>query len=219
MKKIEYTVKEGNEKVIYEATFDPNNLIDIRKNIIEYVGISDHVSGDTDYPGFGLDFDLVRNYRVKPTEEVMEYDTEVRDVYHVDYDLIKEPDLAVLIKNFITCGDTELIDYIYSDAPHKDSKGSIENLQTERISLIDQATSILNRGKYDEDINFDTFDDIITNIKSITKNINVNKKRNLKNEADYFDLIKKEITIKEVGRMDIKTYEKAKKFIRLDRGN
>ncbi len=219
MEKIEYVVEEGNEKVIYEATFDSSNLSNIRKDIIENCGVSNHISGDTDYPGFGLDFDFVRNYKITRTDKTNEYDTEVRDIYHVEYDLIEEPELASLIKNFVAYEDPKLISYIYSNIPHKASKCSIENLQTERIDLINQAISMLNRGKYNESINFDSLKLKIANIESISKDVEANKKANLKDEAEYFDLIKSEITINEVARKNIGSIEESKIFIRLDRGN
>ena len=219
MKKIEYTVKEGNEKVIYEATFDSSNLNNIRKDIIENCGLRNHISGDTDYPGLGLDFDLIRNYKKKLTGDVQEYDTEIRDIYTEEYDLIEEPKLAGLLKDFIRYGDIKLIDYIYGNEVHKDSKNTIEYFQNERVDLIKQAISILEKGKYDETINFSSLKSIIANIESISKNIDANKKANLKDETSYIDLIKSEITINEVARENIGTIEKAKRFIRLDRGN
>ncbi len=218
MEKIEYVVEEGNEKVIYEATFDSSNLNNIRKDIIENCGLRIHISGDTDYPGLGLDFDLIRNYKKKLTGDVQEYDTEIRDIYTEEYDFIKEPMLATLIKCFTAYGSTGLIDFIYSEKTPIASKDSIENAQTERINLIDLAISILNEGKYDDEINFDSLKQIIADIETTTKNIDINKKANLKDEMTYIDLIKKEITIKEVKRIDLKTYEEVKRFIKIDRG-
>jgi hypothetical protein len=78
---------------------------------------------------------------------------------------------------------------------------------------------MLNRGKYNESINFDSLKLKIANIESISKDVEANKKANLKDEAEYFDLIKSEITINEVARKNIGSIEESKIFIRLDRGN
>ena len=218
-KTIEYTVKEGNEQVLYNATFDPEVLSCIRKDIIENCGVRTHVSTDTDCPGFGYHFDLIRNYSKVPTDKTREYDTEIRDVYHEEYDVIKEPKLASLINDFITYGWTKLIDFIYSENTVLVSKDSIENFQTERVEMIEQVISMLNRSKYNEPIDFKSLKQKIADIETISKNIEINKKAGLKDEVTYVDLIKSEIDIKEVDRIDVKTCEKAKKFITLDRGN
>ena len=218
-KTIKYTVKDGDEQVLYSATFDPEVLNGIRKDIIENCGVRTHVSTDTDCPGFGYHFDLIRNYSRTSTDKTMEYDTEIRDVYHEEYDLIKEPKLASLINEFITYGWTNLLDFIYSENTSPASKDGVENLQAERIELIEQAVSMLNRGKYNEPINFNSLKQKIADIETISKNVEINKKANLKDQTTYVDLIKSEIEIKELDREKIENIERVKKFIRLDRGN
>ena len=216
MKKVvKYVVTEGDEQVLYNATFDPEVLNGIRKDIIENCGVRTHVSTDTDYPGFGYHFDLIRNYSRTSTDETREYDTEIRDVYHEEYDLIKEPKLASLINDFITYGFTNLLDFIYSENTSPASKDGVENLQAERIELIEQAVSMLNRGKYNEPINFNSLKQKIADIETISKNVEINKKVGLKDEMTYVDLIKSEIEIKEVDREKIENIEKAKRFINI----
>ena len=216
MKKVvKYVVTEGNEQVLYNATFDPEVLNAIRKDIIENCGVRTHVSTDTDYPGFGYNFDLIRNYSRTSTDETREYDTEIRNVYHEEYDLIKEPKLASLINDFITYGFTNLLDFIYSENISPASKDGVENLQAERIELIEQAVSMLNRGKYNEPINFNSLKQKIADIETISKNVEINKKVGLKDEMTYVDLIKSEIEIKEVDREKIENIEKAKRFINI----
>ena len=105
-----YLRHEDDKMVKYDVEYDLEKLDVLRYEIINLCGKREYVSYETDYPN-AQDHLLRENYREYPVGE-KEYFEETRIVYRVEYNLIHEPILSILIRDFIQDNDPALLDYI-----------------------------------------------------------------------------------------------------------
>ena len=133
----------------------------------------------------------------------------MRRIYHVEYDLIHEPQLSKLIDNFINKNDISLLDYIFGDKKllslYDEQKSKIE----ERKSLIIKLKEMLDT-KIDK-IDYDEAKNILDQIKLINKENNSNFIE-LEDQTEYIDLVKNAITLNKIDEIDSKIYGKVIKF-------
>ena len=217
---MEYIRKENDKLVKYNVNYDKSLLNEIRLDIIENCGIRKHISEDTDYPGYLLDEKLVRNYSASETGKVREYDVEIRDIYHVEYDLITEPKLAYLIGSFLDSKDTTLLKYVLGDKEFIDTNANstLEYIYALRVDTIKNIVDLLNSKKYKGKIEFHKLRLLIDGLEHLENDITLNEKLNLKDQVEYLDIIKEAITLTKVDEIDSDTYEKVMKFKKNRRG-
>ena len=196
---MEYLKKENDYMIKYNVKYEKNYLWQIMRQIVKRCGLRVHKSVDTDYPKY--DDLFYENYIRTPIGE-KEYFEETRIIYHVEYDLIIEPILAKMIREFINNDDITLLHYIYESELYPldcdiDKKEKIEQQLVDIISENEIDYNKLRNLLDDENIDI---------IKSVNATI--------ESQEEYIDTLKKCIHLVPIAKVNYDEYDRVMKFIR-----
>jgi len=195
---MEYINFENDKVVKYDVSWDAEKLLVLYKEIVVRCGVREHKSYSTDYlpriPQL-----LMENYKEKVIGK-KEYFEETRTFYHLEYNLIKEPSLAILIRQFLDNENHELLSALLSE------EKIIENNDQSEIDakeLLGQLAEKLNS-------NSDHFEvkKITSQINEVDYNIKLNKSLNLLNQSDYIPKVKELFDFAIVDEIDLETYNR-----------
>ncbi len=103
----------------YQVTFDKEELIKIKNEIINNCSLIKHREYESDYPP-SFSKKIIRNYKSTPTGNKMEYFEEARDIYRYSYDEYNPPYLVELINQLLN-DNSDAIDKILNYDISKES--------------------------------------------------------------------------------------------------
>lgn len=205
---MEYYKFEDKEIIKYNVKFDLMSLICLKSDIISRCGDLKHRSYDTDCPN-SINKNYIYNYKEDKIGTI-DYFEESRDYFHVEYDEIIVPELAILIDDLID-GGLELIPYLLDERKFPESEIS-DNLKKE---LLDRETLLneLSSSKYKS---YDEIIKLCKEIKEISGRIvgNSGKER----QTSFLPRVKKVVSLTEIDRLDIETYNKYNNFFDINNG-
>lgn len=195
-----YLRHENDKMVKYEVEYDIEKLKNLRYEIVKLCGSREYVAYETDYSAMYHNLYNENSNETKAGKK--EYFGETRTVYHAEYNLIHEPMLSILIKNFIQKEDYTLIDYILENKEFK--KEVIEN--DKKKKLLRELKEYIS-----ENMDYDRLRNMINQLERIPDVDN----SNLENQNKYFDLVKKEIRLTKVEEIDYEAFNKAIEFVKI----
>ena len=195
---VQYMIKENDKIVKYGIKYDENTLQRLRREICHKCGIRTHHVEETAGRLYYEDI-LVENLKSK-FKYSKEYDYGYCNYYELDYNLIEEPYLSKIIKEFIKGDIINLVLLIHYDIL-KDEKTNFD-LENKRLKKILNLCIEKN----------DTYklEQISKKIKNNLDNKKINEKLNLCDQKDYVLKLKSLLVVDKIDEMD---YEEYKKFL------
>lgn len=199
---MEFLVREEDKLVKYSCECDIDALDRIRKEIIYKCGVREHKSFETDY--INIRNLYIENYQEKIVGK-KDYFEETRDIYHIEYDLIRIPRLSTIIDGFIKYEDLDLINYLNG------SKELPDELEEYKAYLARKCLEARNE-LLNSNCSIKRLRDLTDEIEGYEKCTNYLNSFNLIKQSDYLDQIREIIVLKTHGFIDYDSYNYVTSF-------
>lgn len=202
-----YYIKEEEQSFIkYEVIIQKEKLIDLKKEIIEKCSKIVHISRQS-FSNLHDDNQLIRNYKCKGTKIKENQCTADQIVYLIEYDEYKPPQLVDLI-NEILEENPEGIEKLLLENPEK--KPQEVTSEEEQEYLQAQQSIIEEVQKSIEKVDIDLLKRKIDSIRKYKQFCELNE--NQIPESNYYEAVKKCITLREVSRINKSILNKVESF-------
>lgn len=196
---IEYLIKENDKIVKYSIEYDIETLNKLRKEICIKCGIRKHIIEEQAGTRIYKEDFLLENIKSEfIRKEAADYD--YYEYYKMDYYLINEPSLSIIIKNFIKGDITDLVILLHYNIL-KDNKIDFDYENKQLMKRVDH---------YMKNDNIDKSNELLKQISENNNSKKYNKKLNLIDQKDYILKLKSLLIINKKDEMN---YEDYRKFI------
>ena len=198
MKK-EVLIKNNDKVSKYLIEYDFEKLNKLRKEICINCGFRRHIHDKKVYFNYNKKDDfLIENYKSKNVG-TKDYDYGSKDIYEIEYDIITEPKLSLMIKDFLDNKESDIFNLLIND-----------NIIIEENNIFDDLIMSLKKQslKYLEEDNIEKLKLIINDLENLVNDKIKNEKLNLDNQNNYVLKLKSLIKINKIDEMSIIEYNK-----------